>query len=69
MIELHRRSINVELQQRSCEYFNMFLRPDSNELRATLLERMPAADEIDEVPYLLLPPTTPYTLITPSITS
>jgi hypothetical protein len=34
----------VELQQRSCEYANIFARPDSSSLRGALLERMPAAE-------------------------
>lgn len=44
LIGQFRSHINVELQQRSCEYANIFARPDSSSLRGALLERMPAAE-------------------------
>jgi AP-1 complex subunit gamma-1 len=48
LIEQFRSHINVELQQRSCEYSNIFARPDSESLRVALLERMPAAEDLED---------------------
>jgi AP-1 complex subunit gamma-1 len=44
LIGQFRTHINVELQQRSCEYVSIFGRSDSSSLRGALLERMPAAE-------------------------
>jgi len=48
LISQYRSHINVELQQRSCEYGNIFSRSDSSSLCATLLERMPAVEDTEE---------------------
>jgi len=40
------RSLDVELQQRSCEYINIFARSDSDSLRNRLLEHMPVPEDV-----------------------
>eukprot|EP00005_Dracoamoeba_jomungandri_P004247 CAMPEP_0174259080 /NCGR_PEP_ID=MMETSP0439-20130205/7962_1 /TAXON_ID=0 /ORGANISM="Stereomyxa ramosa, Strain Chinc5" /LENGTH=834 /DNA_ID=CAMNT_0015342833 /DNA_START=45 /DNA_END=2549 /DNA_ORIENTATION=+ len=49
MIQYYSSSLNVELQQRSCEYSNIFRLQDSSDIRSKLLDRMPAPEDITDV--------------------